>query len=69
MSIENATALIALSGTRQADGSLLIDGDVLDGFPDTINIDGTEFDFSDEEEVDAETRRCLGHYFRRDEAG
>jgi hypothetical protein len=36
------------SGTRRADGGLLLDGQVLDGFPDTIDIGGNEFDFSDE---------------------
>lgn len=67
MSLSNAIALIAVGGTRQADGTTLIDGESYPGFPDEITVEGATFDFSEEEEVDAEIRYWLAHYFRRDD--
>lgn len=66
MNISNAIVLIALEGTRQDDGKLLIEGQLLDSFPPQITVAGSTFDLSEEEEVDNEMKYCLGHYFKRD---
>ena len=66
MSIPNALALIAVNGTRQGDGKLLIDNELLEEFPSQITIEGMTFDLAEEEEIDAQSKACLGHYFRRD---
>jgi hypothetical protein len=67
MQIINAVVLVTVSGMRQSDGTLLIDNSPYCKFPEEITVEGKRFDFSDEEECDAESGYWLAHYFNRDE--
>jgi hypothetical protein len=65
MSVIPSIVMLAVEGTRREDGKLMIGEELFDGFPRQIIVEGRSFDLTEEEEIDADTRYCLGHYFSR----
>jgi hypothetical protein len=67
MNLQNAIAMLAVGGTRQDDGTVVVGGQRLTDFPREIVVEGAAFDLSEQEEVDPESGYWLAHYFRRDD--
>lgn len=59
-------AMLAIDGTVQKDGKVLIGGEICDSFPTEVEVEGSRFDLAEVEEVDPATGYTLAHYFKQD---